>query len=127
MLEYINNKRKEIYETFVHDYNVILVEVFSVNPALKDKLIAITDETAGYMSMNEAIKKYDLKHDTTISIGITTKCLDEMEKIQQQQAKGYAEILEKNKQKFAEENFGCLLALFLGFVLFIILCLVWSF
>lgn len=117
MLDYINSKIEEFKKTF-DDKPVILVEVHSVNPDLKGKMFAITEETAGFPTIQEAIQEYNLKHDTTIALGVSFECLEEMNRIQDQQAKEYAAAIEKKKQEAADENFGCLASVFIGFILF---------
>lgn len=117
MLDYINSKIEEFKKVF-DDKPVILIEVHSVNPDLKGKMFAITEETAGFPTIQEAIEKYNLKHDKTIALGVSFECLEEMNRIQDQQAKEYAAAIEKKKQEFAEENFGCLLSILIGFILF---------
>lgn len=117
MLDYINSEIENFKKTF-DDKPVILVEVHSVNPDLKGKMFAITEETAGFPTIQEAIQKYNLKQDTTIALGVSFECLEEMNRIQDQQAKEYAAAIEKKKQEAAEENFGCLASVFIGFILF---------
>lgn len=124
MLDYINEKVKELKSTF-DDFPVILVEVFSANPELKGKIFAITEETAGFTDFKDAINAYQLKQDKTMSIGVTKQCITEMQRLQQQQARKSANR-QNNQNEFVEQNFGCLLSLFLAFVAFIFICIFWG-
>lgn len=89
MIDYINGKIKELNSTF-NDYPVVLVEVFSANPELKGKMFAITEKTAGFLSIQDAIVKYNLVNDNTMSIGITVQCLNAMTEIENKGVEYYS-------------------------------------
>lgn len=123
MLDYINNKIKELKNTF-NDFNIVLVEIHSANPELNGKMFAITEKTAGFPSFKDAINTYNLKQDKTMSISVTKQCITEMQKLEQQQIKESS--MPQIDQQFVEEHFGCLLLLFLSFVVFIFICIFWG-
>lgn len=111
---YLQKEVKQILKTF-DNYPVVLVEVISKNPALDKKKYAITANTGGYPSIDNLEAAGFSSSD---AIGITFECTEIMEKIREQQANEYSAIIEKNKQEFLKENKGCLLAIFIGFILF---------
>lgn len=131
MVDYINEKIKELKSTF-DDFPVILVEVFSANPELKGKMFAVTEETAGFPSFKDAINIYNLKQDTTMAIGITAQCLNAMTEIENNGVQGFS-INSKSSEHYKQNynqidmppaQFWGLLVLFLLFVFFIVGCFV---
>lgn len=118
---YLQKEIEQILKSF-DNYPVVLVEVISKNSALDKAKYAITSNTGGYPSINNLEAA---GFSSSVAIGITFECIEIMERIREQQAKEYSAILEKNKQESLKENQGCLLTIFISFILFAMFLFWW--
>jgi len=121
MGNYFSTRKQEILKTF-EGSPVVLVELFSDKPEWNGKIVAISENCGGYPSISQAVAAGLFEDGMQTSFGVTTACLDlmELQETMQHQTNKKMPMID---EKFVEQNFGCLLSIFLGLIVFILWCL----
>lgn len=117
MADYVTERKNELLSTF-DDYAIVLVEIFCQQPEWNGRIVAISNNCGGFPSISQAIAAGVFEGNSSATFAITAKCLKFMKEKWNSQEPSMPHI----DQKFVENHFGCLLALFFGFIVFILWC-----